>query len=153
MPFTGPFEDRLMIRELIDSYSDAISRVDADDYAQCWADEGAIWSIPWYPAIGTIEGKGNILSFWVEAMKTFAGDHFTMVPGSIEVDGNTAKVTAYSAEVYDIGDTIFRDRGYYEDLCVKVGGRWFFKEKTFHLKHRQTFDAKASDREVTHKAD
>lgn len=149
MPFTGPMEDRLAIRELMDTYADAICRVDAEDYAGCWADEGAIWSIPWYPDIGTIHGKDKIMETWAEAMKTFAGDNFVMRPSSIEVDGNTAKVTARTSEVYDIGDTVFRDRGYYEDICVKVDGRWYFKERTFFLKHRETTTAKAEDREFT----
>ena len=61
MAFSGPLEDRVAIRELMDTYADAICRVDPDDYAACWADEGAVWSIPWYPQIGTIEGKDKIL--------------------------------------------------------------------------------------------
>jgi len=151
MAFTGPIEDRLAIRELMDTYADAICRVDAVDYAGCWADEGAIWSIPWYPAIGTIHGKDKIMETWVEAMKTFAGDNFVMRPASIEIDGDRAKVTARTSEVYDIEDTIFRDRGFYEDVCVKVNGRWYFKERTFHLLHRQTSKIQPEDREFTHK--
>ncbi len=150
MNFSGPMEDRLQIRELMDTYADAVCRADATAYAGCWADEGAIWSIPWYPAIGTIEGKENILATWTEAMKTFAGDNFVMVPGSIHVDGTSARVTAYTSEAYDIGETVFRDRGYYEDTCIKVEGRWYFKERTFHLRHRQTFQVKPDDREYTH---
>ena len=150
MSFTGPIEDRLMIRELMDGYADAITRVDVDAYAACWADEGAVWSIPWYPEIGTLEGKARIIETWVEAMKTFAGDNFVMTPGSIEVDGATAKVTAYTSEVFDIGETIFRDRGYYEDECVKVDGRWYFRKRVFHLKHRQTFQVQPADRAITH---
>lgn len=150
MAFTGPLEDRVQIRELMDTYADAICRVDAEDYAACWADEGAVWSIPWYPQIGTIEGKNKIMETWKEAMKTFAGDNFVMRPGSIHVSGDRATVTAYTSECYDIGETIIRDRGYYEDECVKVNGRWYFQKRTFHLKHRQTFTAKPEDREVTH---
>lgn len=149
MTYSGPLEDRIAIRELMETYADAISRVDLAAYSACWADEGAVWSIPWYPEIGTIEGKAKILDIWVEAMKVFAGDSFMMLPGSINVEGDRATVTAYTTEVYDIGDTVFRDRGYYEDECIKVNGRWYFQKKTFHLKHRETSTAQASDREYT----
>lgn len=35
MPFTGPFEDRLAIRELIESYGDAVTQRDVDAWAAC----------------------------------------------------------------------------------------------------------------------
>lgn len=152
MAFTGPFEDRLMIRELMDSYADAITRVDAEDYAKCWADEGAEWSIPWYPDIGTIQGKDNIMATWVEAMKVFAGDMFNMWPGSIEVDGDRAKVTAYTSEVFIIEDTVLRDNGFYEDECVKVDGQWYFQKRTFWLKQRQSFAYSPEDKALIEQA-
>lgn len=152
MAFTGNFEDRVMIHELMLSYADAISRVHAEDYAKCWADEGAVWSIPWYPDIGTVEGKDNIMAIWKEAMKTFAGDHFQMWPGSIEVDGDFARASAYTSELFVIGDIVHRDAGYYEDELVKVNGQWYFKKRTFWLKHRQTFDYKAEDKAVVDQA-
>jgi len=37
MAFTGPFEDRLEIRELLETYSDAVCKVDADAWAATWA--------------------------------------------------------------------------------------------------------------------
>ena len=148
MAFTGPFEDRVMIQELMNTYADAISRVDATAYAACWADQGAQWSTPWYPDIGTVEGKDNIMAVWVEAMKVFAGDHFHMWPGSIEVNGDRAAVTAYTSEVFVIGDTVHRDAGYYEDECIKVNGQWYFLKRTFWLKHRETSAYKEEDRAV-----
>ncbi|WP_156677680.1 nuclear transport factor 2 family protein [Sphingomonas profundi] len=150
MAFSGPLEDRVAIRELMDTYADAVSRTDAAAWAGCWAEEGALWSITFYPEIGTIEGKAKIVAAWIEAMKTFTGDNFVMTPGSIEADGDRAKVTAWTSEAYDVGETIFRDRGYYEDVCVKVDGRWFFKERVFYLRHRQTFAVKHEDRQFTH---
>ena len=149
MPYSGPLEDRIAIRELLETYADAVSRVDAQQWAGCWADEGASWSIPFYPQIGTVVGKDKIVAMWVEAMKTFAGDVFLMFPASMRIEGDAAYCTAWTSEAFEIGDTVFRDRGWYEDELIKLGGRWYFKSRTFILKHRQTFKAKAEDKEFT----
>ena len=37
MPFTGPAEDRLAIRELIESYADAVIRTDAEAWGATWS--------------------------------------------------------------------------------------------------------------------
>ncbi len=56
MPFTGPAEDRLAIRELLEAYADAVNRCDAVGWGATWA-EDAEWSLPDYPEIGTTTGK------------------------------------------------------------------------------------------------
>lgn len=40
MPFTGPAEDKLAIRELYDTYGDASCRGDVETFLTCWADDG-----------------------------------------------------------------------------------------------------------------
>jgi hypothetical protein len=62
---------------------------------------------------------------------------FEAWPGSIEVDGDTATVRSYTAEVYDRDGVTMRDRGAYQDQCVKVDGRWLFKSRSFRNIHRQ----------------
>jgi ketosteroid isomerase-like protein len=136
MPFTGPAEDRLAIRELLDCYADAVTRCDAESWAATWV-EDAQWSLPDYPELGTTVGKPAIVAMWIEAMKGFPGIMFEAWPGAIEVDGDTAKVRSYTAEVYDQGGTTVRDRGLYEDICVKRDGRWLFKSRNFRNIHRQ----------------
>ena len=136
MAFTGPFEDRVAIRELLEAYSDAVTRREADDWAETWADE-AQWSLPDYPEIGTTQGKKAIVAMWLEAMKGYPGIMFMAWPGAIEVDGDTAKVRSYTTEVYDQGDETVRDRGLYEDTCVKIDGRWLFSSRSFRNIHRQ----------------
>lgn len=42
MPFTGPAEDRLAIRELLETYADAVTRCHADDWAATWAEDAEI---------------------------------------------------------------------------------------------------------------
>ena len=136
MPFTGPFEDRLAIRELLDVYADAVTRHDAEAWASTWA-EDAEWSLPDYPEIGTTKGRAAIVAMWKEAMKAYPGIMFEAWPGSIEVRGDRAVVQSYTSEIYDHDGLTKRDRGAYDDVCVKIGGRWYFKSRTFRNIHRQ----------------
>jgi hypothetical protein len=48
MPFTGPNEDRLAIRELIDTYADATNLRDAELWGSLF-DEDARWELPDFP--------------------------------------------------------------------------------------------------------
>ena len=41
----GPIEDRLQIRELIDSYNNAVMRFDGETWASNWAEDG-VWHLP-----------------------------------------------------------------------------------------------------------
>lgn len=136
MAFTGPIEDRLAIRELLDSYADAVNRIDADDWAATWA-EDSVWSLPDYPEIGEIKGRAAIRAAWVEAMKTYPGIVFVANPGAIEVTGDRATVRSYTSEVYDVDGVTKRDRGRYEDELVKVDGQWLFARRSFRNIHRQ----------------
>lgn len=136
MPFTGPAEDRLAIRELLEAYADAVCRHDANDWGATWADD-AEWSLPDYPEIGTTKGKPAIVAMWTEAMKGYPGIRFQAWPGSIEVDGDGAVMRSYTSEAYDQGDITMRDMGSYTDECVKIAGKWLFSSRSFRNVHRQ----------------
>lgn len=137
MAFTGPSEDRLAIRELLDTYADAVTRRDAEAWRATWT-EDAEWSLPDYPEIGTTRGREAIVAMWIAAMEHYPGIMFEAWPGSIVIDGETATIRSYTAEVYDQGDQTLRDRGQYDDVCVKTGGEWRFKSRTFRNIHRQS---------------
>ena len=47
-----------------------------------------------------------------------------------------ASWTLYEEVKYDRGGVTKRDRGRYEDVCVKIGGRWLFKSRSFRNIHR-----------------
>ena len=136
MPFTGPAEDRLAIRELYDSYSDAVCRVDADAWAATWA-EDSVWALPDYPEIGEVRGRDAIVAMWKGAMAHYPGIIFVSTPGAIEVDGSRATARCYTSEVYDQGGTTKRDRGRYEDELIKTADGWKFTQRVFRNIHRE----------------
>lgn len=136
MPFTGPDSDRLAIRELLETYADAVTRNDPQAWGATWAEDGE-WSLPDYPEIGTTRGREAIVAMWIEAMKAYPGILFEAWPGAIAIDGERATMRSYTSEVYDQDGLTKRDRGIYEDVCVKRGGRWLFQSRTFRNLHRQ----------------
>jgi len=135
MPFTGPVEDRLAIRELIETYADAVCRHDAEDWGATWAEDG-VWSLPDYPEMGEVHGREAIVQTWKAAMEHYPGIVFVATPGSIVVEGDRATVRSYTSETYDQGGVTKRDRGRYDDICVKRHGQWLFLSRTFKNIHR-----------------
>jgi hypothetical protein len=93
--------------------------------------------MPDYPEFPPQKGRDAIVGLWVEAMKNYPGIMFEAWPGSIEIDGSKAKVRSYTSEVYDQNGNTLRDRGVYDDTCVKVGSQWLFKKRIFRNIHRQ----------------
>jgi uncharacterized protein (TIGR02246 family) len=136
MPFTGPTEDRSAIRDLLDTYADAVTQNDAQAWGATWAEDAA-WSLPDYPEIGTTNGRAAIVAMWIEAMKAYPGIMFEAWPGSIEVSGDSAVMRSYTSEIYDQDGKTLRDRGVYEDTCVKRDGQWLFSSRSFRNIHRQ----------------
>lgn len=137
MPYTGPFEDRLAIRELMEAYADAVCRVNAEDWGATWA-EDAVWELPDYPQIGSMQGRKAIVEGWKAAMANYPGIVFVATPGSIEVTGDRAVARSYTSEVYnDAAGVTKRDRGKYDDVLVKRGGKWLFHKRVFRNIHRQ----------------
>ncbi len=56
MAFTGPFEDRLAIHELVAAYADAVTRNDAADWGALWAEDG-LWELPIIPGMERVVGR------------------------------------------------------------------------------------------------
>ena len=134
--YEGPLEDRIAIRELIETYADGVCRCDAVVWASVWA-EDAVWELPDVPSVGTVTGRESIVATWVAAMQYYPGIVFVGNPGSIQVKGNEAFVRSYTSETYtDASGKTHRMRGQYDDLCVKRGSTWVFKRRTFRLLHR-----------------
>lgn len=135
MNFEGPLEDRIAIREVFDTYCDAVTQVDGAVWASLWAEDSR-WDLPAVPEIGTMIGKKRIVESWHAAMKNYPGLVFTAVPGMIKVTGGTAIARVYTSEVYnDAEGRVRRARGQYDDTLIKENGRWLIKHRVFRVLH------------------
>jgi ketosteroid isomerase-like protein len=140
MPFTGPIEDRIAIRELMDTHAHGVMSKDAELWGSIWADD-ASWSLLDYPDLGAFEGKAAIVAAWSESMKSYGLDNCTkpmvyfMQPGSIEVDGDRASAVAYTIEIYDQPGTGKRihGTGRYDDELEKRDGKWLFTKRNYGI--------------------
>jgi uncharacterized protein (TIGR02246 family) len=131
--FSGPTDDRLAIRERIETYSHAVFLKDADLWISNWAEDG-VWHLP---SIGIdISGRANIRAAWVQAMSAFALAGFFAVPGAIEVDGETATARSYTQEFLVLKEGGIRKIiGAYDDTLVKRDGVWLFARRSYNVLH------------------
>ena len=126
---SGPVEDRLAIRELVESYNDAVMRFDGDAWAENWTDDAT-----WDTGNGPLTGKENFYPAWQQAMSGFSFVGFFASAGPIVVDGDTAHATWYQQEFLHPKDGgKLNITGQYEDDYVKVDGRWYFKKRIYKI--------------------
>ena len=126
---SGPLEDRLAIRELVESYNDAVMRFDADAWGANWA-EDAIWDL----GQGSHQGRDTIVAAWLEAMSRFSFVGFFASAGPVTVDGETAHATWYQQEFLHLKEGgKMGITGRYEDDYVKLDGRWYFSKRVYSV--------------------
>jgi len=145
MAYTGPLADRIEIRELIEAYSDAVMRGDAEDWGKVWA-EDAYWALPEYPGHEEFIGRDAIVAGWTWSMAQFGaareqGGKPAMIyigtPGAIEVEGDRATARVYTSEIYRIPGTEneVRVRGQYDDELARIDGKWLFTKRIYRTLH------------------
>lgn len=127
---SGPLEDRIAIRELVESYNDAVMRFDADDWGSNWAADG-VWSLP---GRGEVEGREAIVAQWLGAMGDLEVEGFFASGGIITVDGDRAHATWYQQEFLKRAGTRIAIVGEYADDYVKQGGRWYFAKRIYKVR-------------------
>ncbi len=141
--FAGPVEDRLSIRELIDSYADAVMVRDADAWAETWA-EDAYWSLPEFADHEEFVGRAAIKAGWLMSMERYASMTdfsipmiYTAFPAAIDVQGDRATARVFTSEIYrDPADGHdHRVRGRYDDELARIGGRWLFTRRVYRTVH------------------
>ena len=127
---SGPVEDRLAIRELVESYNDAVMRFDAEAWGANWTDD-AVWNLP---GAGDMVGKATIVGAWQQAMSAFSFVGFFASAGPIVVDGSNATGTWYQQEFLHQKDGGKRTiTGKYTDTYVRADGRWFFAKRIYEI--------------------
>ena len=133
MAFTGPFEDRLALHELVLSYADAITVRDGAAWKALWAEDSE-WRLPLIPGMECIQGREAIYDAWQAAMKDFPEMVGTASLGMLEVSGDTAIGRAYPRELIINPDGTTRtDYGRYDDAYVKQDGVWLFKSRAHSI--------------------
>ena len=129
MSFTGPLEDRLAIRELVDTYNDAIARVDAGDWGRTWSDDAE-----WQMMGNVLRGRDEVVAFWKKTVAQFEWVVFTAAPGSVAIDGRSGTGRVHAQEVLQPkGGATLHMHGRYDDAYVKVGNDWLFSRRVYHV--------------------
>ena len=138
MAFTGSVEDRLAIRELIESYANAVTQRDPDAWAALWADDSR-WLLP---QLGeTLVGKTEIVTGWIRMMAEHHGPaekprafSFVSVMGAIAVRDDRATVLSYSVEAFaDSSGATTHLKGQYDDIVIRQKDQWLFMERCWRL--------------------
>ena len=125
--FSGPERDRLLIRELIDTYGDAVARRDPEAWAATWA-PNAVWRF----GGRELQGRDTIVSAWRGAMGQYAAIAFMAFPGAIAVEVDRARLRTHTLEHLVPVDGPKRiQAGIYEDELVRSDDRWVFASRTF----------------------
>ncbi|EJL24830.1 nuclear transport factor 2 family protein [Novosphingobium sp. AP12] len=129
MPFTGPVEDRLAIRELYGTYADASWRGDRALWLTTFTEDGR-----WTSHLFDAAGHAALAETWDGLWKDWASVAFMAEIGSMEIAGDGAAVRSYAREVVQTKEgAIFKLCGRYEDALVREGGEWKFARRDYTL--------------------
>jgi ketosteroid isomerase-like protein len=146
MSFIGPLEDRLEIRELLDSYADASIRHDIDHIADCWCDDSL-----WCFELGVFQGKNEIRKALFGLKDQYGGLHradirfYTSTLGSIHIDKDIAFGRSYATIFSAVSGTSISSEifGVYDDKYIKLDGKWLFKSRNFKTLNSKSFTKKS----------
>lgn len=144
MAFSGPLEDRILIRELIETYANGVMERNAEEWGSVWA-EDAYWALPEFPGLDGFSGRAAIVAAWVGSMEVFASMTdfakpmiYVATPGAIRVTGDTATAHVFTSEIFQDPESgrEVRVRGRYDDELRKQDGRWYFTRRVYRILHQ-----------------
>lgn len=127
---TGRAEDRLAIRELVESYNDAVFRHDAVLWRDHWADDGE-----WHIAGQVVNGQAAIVALWSELMAGFALAAMYATGGGLTVAGDHATGRWYMLELLQprTGAGLTYVSCYDDDYTRSADGLWRFARRRYTL--------------------
>jgi ketosteroid isomerase-like protein len=127
MPFSGPVEDRNLIRERMSAYADSMFSQDLEGWLSHFTDD-----VDWRMGDNTMKGKDELRASWSNLWTPLkAMGYFTEV-GSIEVEGDRARAKCFSRQIMFRKDgSVAKMVGLYKDELVKQDGQWLFAAREF----------------------
>ena len=128
---TGPIEDRLAIRELIETFAVGAMHIDPEAWGDTWAEEGS-WKLPSMDAPAV--GKSTIIETFRQKLAYVEFMSMIAFPAELAVEGDRATGKAYSRELIVTKEGEQKIVvGYFDDEYVKREGRWYFLSRTFNI--------------------
>jgi hypothetical protein len=127
--------DRLAVKDLINRYSDAVSRRDFEYVATLFADH-AVWRCG-APFNLHFEGTA-IASALLAAVAAYDMIVQTSAGSVIELDGNraTARTMLFEMGRETVDGPGFIQYGIYDDVLERIGNEWKFVSRHFHPYYR-----------------
>ena len=127
MAFKGTFEDRLLIRERINTYSDAAFQCDKELWLANWIED-----CTWHALGREFRGKSELRAQWSKIWESMERMAFFTEVGAIDVEGDRAKARCYCREILFFKDgSIRKIVGQYDDKLVRENGEWLFAERSY----------------------
>jgi ketosteroid isomerase-like protein len=129
MAYSGPAEDKQLIRERFEIYSDAVTRQDVDTYLGCWTADGRRSG-----SGGECSGKDELRAHWHGIFTVIEQMAFFTQFASLTVDGDRASARSYCLEIMKLKDGTTRQLvGEYDDELVRVAGDWLFSHRRYRV--------------------
>ncbi len=127
----GTIEERLEIRELVETFAVGTMHVDLEKWGGTWAEDG-LWKLPSMeePAVG----KDNIVKAFAEKLAYVEYMSMISFPHELDFEGDTATGQCYCRElIYPKAGGKLVVVGYFNDKYVKQDGRWLFASRIYEV--------------------
>jgi uncharacterized protein (TIGR02246 family) len=132
-------QDRLEIQALVDRYSDAANRQDAEGMAAVYAEHGRLIAFGNEPYVG----RDTIREIFRGSMAQV--EYLTQVcaAGMVDIQGDraTARWTITEFAKHTTGDKLTFFLGTYEDVIIRTAEGWLFGERVLKRTAQARFEA------------